>query len=83
MVTAVDGPRLLRVKGLVKRRGDGAWLVFQSAQHAISPVRPLGGEPRGWGSSKLVVISRGMPDAMLTMLLESAKQAATGAKVVP
>lgn len=81
MAAMVEGPRLLRVKGLVKGRTANAWLVFQSAQHAVSPVRPLGGEPAGWGSSKLVLITRGLPPPLLEQLVKSARQAATGQRM--
>jgi G3E family GTPase len=81
MVTAVEGPRLLRVKGLVLGRASGEWLVFQSAQHAVAPVRRLGGAPGGFGDSKLVVITRGLAAPTLSMLLESAEQAARGARI--
>ncbi|MEZ4261462.1 MAG: GTP-binding protein [Polyangiaceae bacterium] len=81
MVTAVDGPRLLRVKGLVRARASGEWLVLQSAQHAISPMRALGGAPRGWDSSKLVLITRGLSAPTLAMLIESAEQAARGDRI--
>lgn len=81
MVCAVDGPRLLRVKGLVCDRATREWHVFQSAQHAVSPVRALGGAPRGWEGSKLVILARGLPPRTLEMLVESARQAARGDRI--
>lgn len=81
MVAALEGPRLLRVKGLVRSRQSGAWLVLQSAQHAVTPVRPLGTAPAGWDSSRLVVITRGLPDTTRARLLESARDAAAGRRL--
>ena len=77
MVAMIDGPRLLRVKGIVQTR-EG-WAVVQSAQRAVSPLRPLDGAPPGWSGSRLVVLSRGMPAAALEALVTSAIDAATAA----
>lgn len=83
MVAALEGPRLLRVKGLVRGRQSGQWLVLQAAQHAVAPLRPLGGVPRGWGASRLVVVTRGLPERTVRSLLESARDAAQGRPLTP
>lgn len=78
MVTALEGPRLLRVKGLVRGRRSGEWLVVQAAQRAVSPLRPLGAAPVGWAGSRLVIITRGLRDDTRAQLLQSAREAASG-----
>lgn len=78
LVTQLDGPRLLRIKGLVQSRSTGQWLVLQAAQHAVSPLRALEGPPRDWRGSRLVVISRGLPGPALQALGAAALSAAHG-----
>ncbi len=79
LVTQLDGPRLLRIKGLVQSRRTGQWLVLQSAQHAVSPPRALDAAPRDWRGSRLVVLSRGLPAPTRDALAASAQSAARGA----
>lgn len=78
MVAALEGPRLLRVKGLVRGKRSGAWLVVQAAQRAVAPLRALDTAPTGWNSSRLVVITRGLPEPARALLLASARDAALG-----
>lgn len=78
LVTQLDGPRLLRIKGLVQSRSSGRWLVLQAAQHAVSPARPLMEAPRGWRGSRLVVLSRGLAGPALDALAAAALSAASG-----
>ncbi|MBE2253001.1 MAG: GTP-binding protein [Myxococcus sp.] len=82
LVTQLDGPKLLRIKGLVQRRSDGAWVVLQAAQHAVSAPRALEAPPKGWRGSRLVVHARGLPQGALEALAASARSAAAGARAV-
>jgi G3E family GTPase len=78
LVTQLDGPRLLRVKGIVRSRASGEWLLLQSAQHAVAPPRALEAEPRGWVGSRLVVLARGLDPRSLAALADAARSAADG-----
>ncbi len=77
MVTMLDGPALLRIKGIVET--ERGWVVLQSAQRALSPVRVLERAPVGWIGSRLVVISRGLGDRELGAIAGSLRAAAAAA----
>jgi G3E family GTPase len=74
MVTMLDGPSLLRIKGIVETR-DGH-VVLQSAQRALSPLRMLDRAPENWRGSRLVVISRGLSARELEAIATSVRSAA-------
>lgn len=78
VVTMFDGPKLLRVKGIVQT-AEG-YVVLQSAQRVVSPPRHLACAPEGWSGSRLVLISRGLPARALAAITEAAIAAATGAR---
>ncbi|MEZ4236181.1 MAG: GTP-binding protein [Myxococcota bacterium] len=70
LVTQVDGPRLLRVKALVRDAEGGAW-VLQSANRSVSPPLRVGRPPADLRGAEVVVVERGMPDGALGALLAS------------
>lgn len=78
LVAQFDGPGLLRIKGVVRSRRTGEWLVLQSAQQAVSPPRTLAQAPTGWAGSRLVVHARGLSAATLETLTTAAQSAARG-----
>lgn len=76
MITMLDGPALLRIKGIVET-SDG-FVVLQSAQRALSPLRRLAQAPEGWRGSRLVVISRGLEARALGAVAACLRSAAAG-----
>ena len=79
LVTQLDGPRLLRIKGIVEDH-EGRSILLQSAEHAVAPARTLAQTPAGWRGSRLVLITRDLPKGVLDRLLESARSAAAGVR---
>jgi G3E family GTPase len=60
VLTAMRGPDLLRVKGLVNVEGRQGPLVVQSVQHVFHPSIELAGWPSPDRSTRLVFITRGI-----------------------
>ncbi len=78
LVTQLDGDRLLRVKGILESRRSGGFFVLQSVQHAVPPLRPFEGRPRGWPGSSLVLLHRDAPGELVDRWVEFAHLAARG-----
>jgi G3E family GTPase len=75
LVTQVDGPRLLRVKAIVRSRSDGACFALQAAGRSVSPPQRLRVEPRGLEGAEVVIIERGLPEHARAALLDSLQAA--------
>ena len=60
MLTALRGPDLLRVKGLINVAGESRPLVVQGVQHLFHPPVALAGWPGSDSASRLVFITRGI-----------------------
>lgn len=61
VLTALRGPDLLRVKGLVNVEGRGGPMVVQGVQHLFHPPLELAAWPGTDHSTRLVFITRGIP----------------------
>ena len=61
VLTALRGPDLLRVKGLVNVEGKAGPVVIQGVQHLFHPPLELAGWPGEDRSTRLVFITRGIP----------------------
>ena len=61
VLTALRGPDLLRVKGLVNVEGRNGPMVVQGVQHLFHPPVELAAWPSAERSSRLVFITRGIP----------------------
>jgi G3E family GTPase len=61
VLTALRGPDLLRVKGLVNVEGRAGPMVVQGVQHLFHPPVELAAWPSDDHSSRLVFITRGIP----------------------
>lgn len=78
LVTQLDGPRLLRIKGLVEDRATGAMYALQAAGRSITPARRLERPPSGVRGVHMVIIERGMGAAPAARLMDSLKAAIGG-----
>jgi G3E family GTPase len=61
VLTALRGPDLLRVKGLVNVEGRAGPMVVQGVQHLFHPPLELAAWPSTDRSTRLVFITRGIP----------------------
>ena len=61
VLTALRGPDLLRVKGLVNVEGKGGPMVVQGVQHLFHPPLELAAWPSADRTTRLVFITRGIP----------------------
>ena len=61
VLTALRGPDLLRVKGLVNVEGRGGPMVVQGVQHLFHPPLELSAWPGPDRATRLVFITRGIP----------------------
>jgi G3E family GTPase len=80
VLTALRGPDLLRVKGLVNVQGKSGPLVVQGVQHLFHPPIELAAWPGPDRTTRLVFITRGIPRQTVTDLF-SAIGAVAAAKV--
>ncbi len=65
MVSQFHGENLLRVKGLLRVDDEPGPVVVQSVQHVVYPTYAMPRWPSEDASSGLMVITRGMPDALV------------------
>ena len=72
-LTALRGPDLLRVKGIVHIAGEPGPIVLQGAQHLIHPPVPLEAVPGTDPRSRIVFIVRGIPRASVEALFAAMK----------
>jgi G3E family GTPase len=80
VLTALRGPDLLRVKGLVNVEGKTGPMVVQGVQHLFHPSIELAAWPGPDRTTRLVFITRGIPRQTIADLF-SAIGAITGLKV--
>ena len=71
VLTALRGPDLLRVKGLVNVEGEPGPLVVQGVQHLFHPPVALPGWPGNDRASRLVFITRGIPREVIAGLFNA------------
>ena len=67
-LTALRGPDLLRVKGLVNVEGEAGPVVLQGAQHVFHPPVRMQAWSGGERRSRIVFIVRGIPRAAVEAL---------------
>lgn len=68
VLTALRGPDLLRVKGLVNVEGKAGPIVVQGVQHLFHPPLELAAWPGADRGTRLVFITRGIPRESVTNL---------------
>ena len=71
LLTALRGPDLLRMKGLVNVAGEGGPVVVQGVQHIFHPPVTLAGWPSDDRRSRLVFITRNIPRAAVEALFSA------------
>lgn len=84
VLTALRGPDLLRVKGLVNVEGKQGPMVVQGVQHLFHPPLELAAWPGADRSTRLVFITRGIPRQVVADLfaaIGAVTTRAAGAKV--
>lgn len=69
-LTAMRGPDVLRIKGLLAVEGYDGPVLVQGVQHVFSPPRVLDDWPGGDRRSRIVIIARDIPEAALRHSLE-------------
>ena len=67
-LTALRGPDLLRVKGIVNVEGETGPVVLQGAQHVFHPPVTMAGWTSGERRSRIVFIVRNIPRASIEAL---------------
>ena len=84
VLTALRGPDLLRVKGLVNVEGKSGPMVVQGVQHLFHPPLELAAWPSEDHTTRLVFITRGIPRQVVADLfaaIGAVTPRAAGAKV--
>ena len=76
VLTAMRGPDLLRVKGLVNVEGQHGPLVVQSVQHVFHPPIELAEWPSSDRSTRLVFITRDIERAAVASLFDAVRAVA-------
>ena len=71
VLTALRGPDLLRVKGLVNVEGKKGPMVIQGVQHLFHPPLELAAWPGGDRTTRLVFITRGIPRQVVADLFSA------------
>ena len=71
VLTALRGPDLLRVKGLITVTGESGPLVVQGVQHLFHPPVALAGWPGSDHASRLVFITRGISREVIAGLFSA------------
>jgi G3E family GTPase len=71
VLTALRGPDLLRVKGLINVAGESGPLVVQGVQHLFHPPVALAGWPGSDHASRLVFITRGISRQVIAGLFSA------------
>jgi G3E family GTPase len=71
VLTALRGPDLLRVKGLVNVEGKSGPMVVQGVQHLFHPPLELAGWPGADHTTRLVFITRGIPRKVIADLFSA------------
>jgi G3E family GTPase len=84
VLTALRGPDLLRVKGLVNVEGKSGPMVVQGVQHLFHPPLELAAWPSADRTTRLVFITHGIPRQVVADLFSAigaVTPRAAGAKV--
>jgi G3E family GTPase len=81
VLTALRGPDLLRVKGLVSVEGKSGPMVVQGVQHLFHPPLELAAWPSADRGTRLVFITRGIPREVVANLFSAV--GAIGASAAP
>ncbi len=76
LLTSLRGPDLLRVKGLVDVAGEPGPVVVQGVQHVFHPPVTLAAWPGDDRRSRLVFITRNIPEQAVTALFDAARSIA-------
>jgi len=76
LLTSLRGPDLLRVKGLVNIEGEPGPVVVQGVQHVFHPPVTLAAWPSEDRRSRLVFITRNIPEQAVTALFDAARSIA-------
>lgn len=71
MVSQLHGETLLRVKGLLRVDDEPGPVVVQTVQHVVYPTYSMASWPSEDRSSRLMVITRGMPAELVEQLRSS------------
>ncbi|MCU0687260.1 MAG: GTP-binding protein [Polyangiaceae bacterium] len=71
MVSQFHGEHLLRVKGLLRVEDETGPVVVQAVQHVVYPAYSMPRWPSDDRSSRLMVITRGMPTSLVESLRAS------------
>ena len=74
MVSQFHGETLLRVKGLLRVEDEPGPVVVQAVQHVVYPAYSMRRWPSDDHSSRLVVITRGMPASLVEALRSSLEE---------
>lgn len=80
MVSQLHGLSLLRVKGLLQVEGEAGPMVVQTVQHAVYPTHFLSEWPSADRSSRLMVVTRGMPASLVDELRHSLESLMTSSR---
>ncbi len=72
LLTSMRGPDLLRVKGLVNVAGERGPVVVQGVQHIFHPPTTLDAWPSEDRRSRLVFITRNIPQEAVAALFAAA-----------
>ena len=78
VLTALRGPDLLRVKGLVNVEGKTGPMVVQGVQHLFHPPLELAAWPSADRTTRLVFITRGIPRQVVADLFTAIGAIGTG-----
>jgi G3E family GTPase len=78
VLTALRGPDLLRVKGLVNVEGKSGPMVVQGVQHLFHPPLELAAWPSADRTTRLVFITRGIPRQVVADLFAAIGAIGTG-----
>ncbi|AEI36881.1 Putative metal chaperone, involved in Zn homeostasis, GTPase [Francisella salina] len=79
LVSAISGPNLLRVKGIINIVGEEVPVVIHGVQHLFHPVRWLDEWPDNDHRTRLVFITRNIPAEVIQKLFDSLSSATTEA----
>ncbi|MCC7484764.1 MAG: GTP-binding protein [Burkholderiales bacterium] len=78
VLTALRGPDLLRVKGLVNVEGKAGPMVVQGVQHLFHPPIELAAWPSADRTTRLVFITRGIPRQTIENLFGAIRAVGAG-----
>jgi len=72
LLCAIEGERILRIKGVLDVAGEPCPLVLHAVQHIIYPPVQLGSRPEGYSGPALVFIVRDLDPAFVHHILAGA-----------